>query len=179
MNKSIENARLFYNSKSLPDFVFSGDWDCFLFGNPDMIFSDKFIEIAQKIFDVDQSNEICILNIDENEYFLIYPSTTISQYMDEMGRRRKDNKSGWLYTVYSFSIASSSGKWCIYCEKDNEIAVVALRDMGSEFEKYITCFSKLPAFPLMELINEGSEALPPYSRMVPEWKTGLITNYSQ
>jgi len=83
---------------------------------------------------------------------------------------------GWLFGMDRYGCASDVGEWCMYCEKDNDIAVVGLRNENSR-SKFRSPLKELNAEPI-ESVNGGELAeLFPFIHLTPQWRRGLIENY--
>jgi hypothetical protein len=75
-----------------------------------------------------------------------------------------------------FSCASDTGQWSFYCEKDNEIAVIAIRENRPKtgFDSIIQQFGAMPIGQAVE--NPLTYGL---SAGLPEWRATLIKAYAE
>ena len=168
----------------LPDKVFSGAWSDFLFFESDQMFAPEFAEAIGDFLRVENSGVCCLLNLSETDSSEFEKIAAI--FLDGMvtGReyetllRGGGPAVGWLYSMDRYGCASEIGEWCIYCEKNNDIAVVALRsDSGAS--KFESSLEKLHAKPI-EAIRGGELAeLFPFSELTSEWRAALIEHYGK
>jgi len=82
-----------------------------------------------------------------------------------------------VYPRQRFGFSSKSGEWCIYCERENDVAVIAFRDSSGP-SKYADALSDFYAKPIKYFLDNPSLAPVPYNDLVPEWRTQLEENYS-
>jgi hypothetical protein len=84
---------------------------------------------------------------------------------------------GWLFGIDRYGCSSDRGGWSIYCEKDSEIAVVALRQPDDR-EKYAACLTQIHEAPITDLLEAGDTAPIQFERMIASWRRGLTMHYS-
>ncbi|PMS11463.1 hypothetical protein C0Z17_15175 [Trinickia caryophylli] len=167
----------------MPENVFAGAWRTFLFCESDRIFDLGFVSVVIRLLERENSHVACLINLDETDVtrleegaatIFVDSSVTGIRYMGALEDRGA--AGGWLYTVNRYICSSDIGEWCIYCEKDNDIAVVGLRDVGGVrgFEQPL---KKLGAKPIEELIDGGASPLFPFDHLIPSWREGLLKNY--
>jgi hypothetical protein len=86
--------------------------------------------------------------------------------------------SGWLYVMERYVCVSDVGDWCIYCQTDSELAVIAVRYKGvpDRFKSAIQQFNALPIRPAIE--EPPCYGLSP-ERLSPEWRNKLLQEYSK
>lgn len=121
----------------LPERVFAGAWGSFFFCESDRLFDAGFLDVTIKFLDRENSRVACLLNLDKtylirleesaSAIFLDHSSTG-AQYVHAL--KEGGTARGWFYAVDRYVCCSDIGEWCIYCEKDNDIAIVAVRDIG-------------------------------------------------
>ncbi len=120
-----------------PANVFRGLWDNFLFFDSDMIFDAEFIKEIASLSTGESSDCVCMCNVSEAQRIrsfmqasiFLYKETTNTQYLAML--RGSDAGVGWLYRMDRYALISESGNWCIYCERNNEIAVLAVRNRNA------------------------------------------------
>ncbi|TCG09428.1 hypothetical protein BZM27_05610 [Paraburkholderia steynii] len=180
--QSYANAIAAYDSgKNFPEQVFHGNWQKFLFFQSDYLFSSEFVDTVHDVLQQERANTVCLLNlgrtnVDDSE-------SSASIYIDEEmnGESFMDRlvaggpAGGWLFAVERYVCASDVGSWSIYCEKDSDIAVVALR--ASEDDKLECCFRHVFAEPITKLLEQGAPPRFPFSDLLPTWREGLLDNY--
>jgi hypothetical protein len=85
--------------------------------------------------------------------------------------------NGWIYQMDNYGCMSDIGEWCIYCEKANDIALIALRETTIDEDKFEIPLRHLCAKPIEQLISGGDSPLFPFDHLVPAWRKRLIDNY--
>jgi len=182
MEKSIRsNARF-------PEYVFNEKWEIFLFFDPDWVFVEEFPEKMKTLLEIEGGECACICNLDMEageSGFGIKPNGTNSRYFFDKETTNDEYLKflggdgivfGWDICIDSFACTSDKHDWCFYCERRDEIAVIAFRN-ASELENYRPVLSQLYATPIKQAIE-----LPltyPFSQLLPEWKRDLIKNYGK
>ena len=91
--------------------------------------------------------------------------------------RRGGPHQAWLFGVDRYGCSSDRGGWSIYCDKQSDIAVIALREPGDK-EKYAACLEKIDAKPITELLEVGAAASIWFKQMIAPWRRGLTAHYS-
>jgi hypothetical protein len=165
--------------KRMPMNVFFGTWAKFLFFESDRIANAKFVEVVAQLLTAENATIGGLLNVFETKSFVfehiaalfLDKATTGIDYMACL--RGTSPAVGWLYSMGTYACASDVGEWCIYCERDNDIAIIGLRDNDG--------VAKFKA-PLEELSAGSIEALEasgffPFNKLIPTWRKGLIENY--
>ncbi|QET05837.1 hypothetical protein FOB72_28175 [Cupriavidus pauculus] len=180
---AFENVKKSINFDALlPEFVFSGAWRRFLFCESDRIFGKHFIDAVTELMCLEDGTVSCIVNLDATPVLefesvaAIYIDrvTTVDEYNEAL--RSGGPGNGWLYRVDRYVCVSDAGAWCIYCEKSNDVAVIALRD-DAHYERFHGPLGQLWAKPIKELVEGGASALFPFDHLVPEWRKALLENY--
>lgn len=168
----------------LPGFVFTGAWRRFLFCESDRIFGEHFIDAVGGLMRIEGGTVSCLVNLDMSPVLAFDRIAAI--YVDRSTTREEYGKAllsggpqnAWLYRVDRYACASDAGAWCIYCEKSNDVAVIALRN-DADYERFREPLDQLWAKPIEELVDGGSSPLFPFDHLVPEWRTGLLGNYGR
>lgn len=172
------------SDRRFPQNVFRGTWDVFAFFDPDVLFEPRFVERAQALLRCENGICVCLRNLgiqvseSAREHALIFfdSGTTGEAFMAQL--RGPTVGSGWLYRMDRYACTSDIGRWCIYCERNNEIAVIATRGGGTSdgLRLAIEQFEALR-------INEAIEKPPTYglsSKGLPaEWRERLLKEYGQ
>jgi len=168
----------------LPRFIFTGVWRRFLFCESDRIFGKSFIEAVGEFMHLEGGTVSCLINLDMSPVLAFDSIAAI--YIDRGTTGEEYGKAlllggpqnAWLYRVDRYACASDAGAWCIYCEKSNDVAVIALRN-DADYERFRGPLDQMWAKPIDELIDGGSSPLFPFEHLVPEWRSGLLGNYGE
>ncbi|MFM0736922.1 hypothetical protein PQQ51_06720 [Paraburkholderia xenovorans] len=180
---AFENVKRSVNVDTLlPSLVFAGTWAKFFFCESDRIFGAHFVGAVTELMRLEGGTVACLANLDLTPvselagFAAIYVdrATTTEQYRDAL--QAGGPQSGWLYRMDRYACASDAGSWCIYCEKSNDVAVIALRD-NSDADWSRGPLTQLWAKPIEELVDGGSSPLFPFDMLVPDWRKGLIDTY--
>ncbi len=166
----------------LPELVFAGVWCRFLFFESDRIFGNHFIGAVDELMRLEGASVSCLVNLDLTPVFAF--ESTAAIYIDQAttneeysaALRSGGPQSGWLYRVDRYACASDVGAWCIYCEKSNDVAVIALRN-DADYKRFRDALDRLWAKPIEELVDGGGAPLFPFDHLVPKWRKGLLDNY--
>jgi hypothetical protein len=170
------------SSARLPSQVFLGSWGRFLFFESDRLFQPEFAVITARLLKEEQAQVCCLLNFSETDR-LVYreaamlftdKGTKPSAYDTIL--RRGGPANGWLFGTDRYGSASDRGEWSIYCEKGNDLAVIAFRSDHSG--KYVECLKKLQAEPIREMLKLGSEAPVPFGQLTAPWRHDLVQHYA-
>jgi hypothetical protein len=73
--------------------------------------------------------------------------------------------------------SSDRGEWALYCEKGNDIAVIALRQ-PDDAGKYVQYLNRLHAELITVLLRAGTTEIVPFNRLIEPWRHGLNQHYS-
>lgn len=172
------------STAALPSQVFEGSWAQFFFCESDRIFAPCFAEIAIELLRAGGSNSCCLLNFDltpEIQYesaATLFLEEGVSENDYASCLRKGGSSSGWLYGMHRYGCAPDVGGWCIYCEKVNDLAVIAIRDPG-DAEKFAGPLERLYAHSIDDFLKMGSSAPVPFSQLIESWRSGLLQNYSK
>jgi hypothetical protein len=169
-------------TKRLPDKVFVGAWEECLFFDSDWMFESTFIEQLKAVLEIEGSACACICNLDAlnasepyTACFFVDRSTPSGAYAEVLTGAQ--GKPGWTHGLDRFACVSDLGAWCIYCERRNEIAVVAVkRDLTrSARERLVSAVKALPietAIAQSHIYGLSAKALSA------DWRRALLENYS-
>jgi len=177
--KTCEEARrkvqqLLLSQLRLPDMVFAGEWRAFLFFDPDWLFSRETIELLQKLIVLDGSECVCIEQLDDANCFYVTPDTTQEAYSAVLAG--PDSGDGWLYEFSRFGIASSSGGWCIYCERAQEIAVIAVHH-NMDIERILGALSVVEPRLIEQAIDDATSYGFTKTALSESWARVLKSSY--
>lgn len=166
---------------TFPESPFRTQWGVYLFFDPDLIFEAGFVEKVKAILNCEGATCACLRNLDGlrsadgvNTVY-IDSETTGRTYFDEL--RGALPGSGLLYTMGRFGLASDGGRWCVYCERNNEVAVIAVRDVVGK-DTSAVAMRQFDAVPLAQAIEKpSSHGLS--SRGLPEaWRERMLQVFS-
>jgi hypothetical protein len=110
--------------KSLPEFVFRGDWERFLFFQSDYVFASEFNDFVHRLLRIEGGHAACLINLDKTEadhtHYQVEPlfideRTDGATYMRAL--HGEGPAHGWLYAMNRFVCTSDIGRWCVYCER--------------------------------------------------------------
>ena len=134
----------------LPENVFEGNWSAFLFFDPDWIFCPGFIVICQSIISKSHDTWIEITDLENpTSSFRIESTTTRERYQQVLSGH---DCNGWIYLFHRFAISPPTKNWCIYLERDAEIAIFASKpDCPNEIKDII--IQDFKALPIMKMVS--------------------------
>lgn len=169
-------------NRNLPDDVFVGAWAKFLFCESDRIFSSEFISVIKKLVDIERAEVACLLNIsrsggadfESSSVFFMDALVSESEYVEWL--KGGVSGDGWIFSLDRYICTSDVGTWCVYCEKDNDVAVVGLRD-GCDLDLKEMAFEGVLAMPIESVISGGANPMFPFDRLTASWRKALIENY--
>ncbi len=166
-----------------PAQVFQGSWSAFLFFESDRLFASGFTIVVAELLSVEQANVCCLLTFSETKKItyesaaMLFIDAETEQHTYDAMLRKGGPASGWLFGMDRYGSASDKGGWSIYCEKGNDVAVIALRQLD-DMEKYAEHLKSLHAEPITTLIAGGSEASVPFGQFTESWCRSLTHNYA-
>jgi hypothetical protein len=182
--KAFENVRrTIDSSRRFPDSVFQGKWETFLFFDGDRMFDPNFVDCVNKILHLESGVCACMANLDtlvfehadESSTFFIDQRVTPEKFSAKLSSPSAGE--GWIFGVDRFGCASDAGHWSIYCEKRNEIAVIA-GGRGVPLKSCVAVTEGLRALPIEQAIERGLSYGFSARALSPEWRDMLIRNYS-
>ncbi|WP_250526571.1 hypothetical protein [Caballeronia sp. GAWG2-1] len=168
----------------LPNSVFSAAWGIFRFFESHRMFESNFVEIVRTLLAVESAKLACMINVDRSnelktdvvDALFIDGDSGEHDYNDAL--REGGPQGGWLFDVDRYACSSEKGAWCIYCEKSNEVAVLALRN-SADLMKYERALQQLDARPVSDLLGVEYSDRFPFNRLVSEWRDGLARHYGR
>ncbi len=170
--------------RKFPEKVFIGELNHFSFFDSDWIFETKFVEKIKAVLVAERSACACISNLDaiasgvsaDEASFIIDQSTTDADYA--LALKGSQSKPGWNCGVDRFACSSETGTWCIYCERRNEIAVVATKaSLAPDVRERLV--DSVKALPIRQAIEQSHIYGLSAKALSPEWRTALIANYEK
>ncbi|MHB8884747.1 MAG: hypothetical protein ACYC5H_06620 [Methylovirgula sp.] len=167
---------------SLPSQVFRGDFSEFMFLESDRMFAPIFADVVKDFLSAEGTTSCCLVNLSRTHtmaysqaaVIFLEAQTTGVEYDAQL--RSGGPSTGWLFSMDRYGCASDGGSWSIYCEKDNDVAVVALRGQSAA-ERFSLPLRKLHAEAIDILIRQGSAGPFPFSSLTPRWRDELGRQY--
>lgn len=162
-----------------PRNVFAGKWIGFFFFDADWVFDAQFVERIKELLKLEGGQAARIADLDATpntaqSSFLIETNTSGSSYQSFLNGPSVGE--GWLHGVGRFGCTSNLGEWCIYCEKGNEIAVVAVRG-GQAETRYKAVIDQLKALPIDQAIAKPLSYGFSERAMSAEWRAEIAKQY--
>lgn len=167
---------------SLPSQVFRGNSSEFMFFESDRMFAPSFADIVKEFLSAEGTTSCCLVNLSRTRTVayshaaVIFLEAQVTGVEYDAQLRSGGPATGWLFSMDRYGCASDGGSWSVYCEKDNDVAVVALRDQSAA-EQFSSPLRKLHAEAIDILIRQGSAAPFPFSSLTPRWRDELRKQY--
>jgi hypothetical protein len=98
-----------------------------------------------------------------------------SQYMALL-REKKSKDIGWLYLMDRYVCASDVGEWCAYCEKENDTAVITLRNEADSI-KFAQVLKALHATSIAHVGLVPEEGGFRFDKLTESWCSRLVEQY--
>lgn len=166
----------------LPDYVFTRAWSYFRFFQSDKIFCSNFVIILKSLISSEGSDVACIAKLDSiknecensnnsNEVFFVDSNTKGTSY----SHRLFNGEMGWIYGMERFGCTSNVGDWCIYCEKDNDIAIICMNGDDSA-KDYKFALEKLNLIQMRKYAFD--KPIFPFNKLTNDWIKSLGDNYT-
>ena len=191
--KSVVQERAFRNAvdaidvhMALPRNVFRGLWKEFHFFESDRLFSAGYIDAIRCLLDGGGAQTCCLINL--NAYLddhsgapkscsiFLDASSDAQTYISTL--REGGPARGWLFGMDRYSCASDLGDWVVYCEKENDVAVLASRIVASQAAPIQSFLSKLGALSASKLGPNNRDMPFPFSQLTPEWRDSLLKEFA-
>lgn len=125
-------------NRRFPRNIFVGDWADYFFFDSDWMRESDFVDHVKAFLTIEGGQCACLWKLDsedpnEPRFFFVREQTTAEAYGALLAGTTPGY--GWLDGMERLACASDSAAWCIYCEPNNEIAVIAFRqaDAGTRY----------------------------------------------
>lgn len=172
-----------YLDRTFPLRIFRESWTAFFFLESDMIFVPAFIGVVRGLMGTENSQICCLINLgatvqkDYGDPPAIYLDKSIepSQYTSLL--LGDGSWTAWLYLVDRYVCASDVGEWCIYCEKENDVAVIAFRSESGP-NKFAAALQALQATSIRFASQTPREGAFRFDKLTPAWRSSLVAQYS-
>ena len=180
---AVANVRHGINAdRRFPKNVFAGDWNDFLFFDSDWMFDVEFVEHVKAFLNAEDGTCACLKNLDSaatgegaEDSFLVDRQTTRGDYQSLLSGESPG--TGWVFDFGRFGCASDKGLWCMYCERANEIAVIAFRH-SSVVERYALPTAQFRAVRLTEAVAEPLSYGFSERALSVAWRNELLREYA-
>jgi hypothetical protein len=164
-----------------PANVFVGKWTAFRFFDSDHLFDLHFIDYVQELMSIEGSTCSCLLKIESgrtnsDESLFIRLNAGVDDYRRLLHGDRQ--VTGWVHGMGSFACSSNLSTWCIYCERESEIAVMAIRERCAllAYEQVLT--QRLHALSIDQAIrSQLSFGFSP-AALSSSWSQSLLSEYN-
>lgn len=171
-----------FDEQRFPHKVFPSSWREFYFFDPDYMFDPSFAEIVKSFLDVEKSTCACMVRLDSEEYDLngdskFYFSEKTGPENYQMILSGAESRVGWIHDMGRFSCCSEVGGWCIYCERNNEVAALAF-DGNSKIEPFMSVVDSLKAVRIAEVIEKTLLYGFSTNAMSDEWRAKFLFEYA-
>ena len=169
---------------SLPSQVFKGCFSEFMFFESDRMFAPSFADVVRELLSTEGTTSCCLVNLSRthtmaySQAAAIFLDAQMTGVEYDVQLRSGGPATGWLFSIDRYGCASDGGSWSIYCEKDNDMAVVALRGQ-SAVERFSSPLRELHAETIDILIRQGSAGPFPFSSLTPRWRDELGRQYGR
>ena len=165
--------------RRFPENVFLGDWEAYWFFDSDWIFDEEFVERTKWLLTIEGGECACMADLEapparDDSQFLIEERITGQDF--QLFLKGAGEGKGWVHSVGRFGCISDVGDWCIYCEKRNEIAVIALRSADGP-RRYETALAGLNALPIEQALATRLSYGFSERALSPDWRDAYIGNY--
>ncbi len=179
---ALANLRRAINvERRFPSNVFLGGWSDFYFFDSDWMRVADSVEHVKALLDVEGGQCACLWKLDsedpnEPRFFFVREETSADEYGALLAG--KTPGYGWLDAMERLACASDLGDWCIYCEPNNEIAVIGFRQVDAA-HRYSSAMARVHAIRFEDAIRE-----PPLSygfserALSREWRDEFLRQYA-
>jgi hypothetical protein len=146
------------------------------------MFVGAFVRALKMLLYAENAHVACFLNLSETNTMkfetasAIYLDQTTTETSFETKLLGDGPSNGWIYAMNRYGCTSDVGKWCIYCERANEIAVIALQS-ASDLATFERALAILNAGFLESLSGPGKNGIFPFNELTREWHDGLTGNF--
>jgi hypothetical protein len=159
-----------------PDNVFAGAWSNFLFFESDALIVGNFVWAIKEFLRIERATSASLINLtrygrgSSRHSLCLNADITNDRYQEEL--RVEDDDAGWIYLMEDYVCASNLGSWCIYAERSNDVAVIALRNVAASSQFHFA-LGYLGADSLTYQMRTSF----PFTHFIADWRAGLLKNY--
>ena len=146
------------------------------------MFEPASVGILHDMLDAEGSRSICLANLGNVEVYDPPPARYVDRSMDATRYisllRGNGGPDAWLYLVDRYACASDVGSWSIYCEKEEDIAIFAIR-RERDAEKFSTVMDSLRAKPIEASNRRSRPGELKFEMLKPVWLSALTNSYAK
>lgn len=172
--------RAVHPERRFPRNIFQNDWVEFFFFDSDWMTDPDFVGHVQAFLDIEEAECACLWRLDsedvnEPEFFFVQAQTIPDDYRTLLAGATPGY--GWVSAMERVACASDVGEWCMYCEPNNEIAVIGFRP-GVDTHRYSSAMERVRAIRFDAAIREPfhSHGFSPRA-LSPEWRDEFLRHY--
>lgn len=166
-------------SRHLPANILNVPGAYHLFMETGFVFRPSFVNILNEVMLVDGSDTCCILRLGdpfEAEEIVFLDRMTDGE--DFITKISPDPAiMSWLIPEGRFVFSPATHKWILYCEKVNDIAVIAVANSESAARIY-QIFIRCGAYNMDDLNVAAEKAPLPFGALTRAWRRGLTENFN-
>lgn len=167
--------------RRFPRNIFQGDWIEFFFFDSDWMTDPDFVGHVKAFLDIERAECACLWRLDsedanEPEFFFVQTQTIPDDYRVLLAGATPGY--GWVSAMERLACASDVGEWCMYCEPNNEIAVIGFRQADAS-ARYSSAMARVHATRFEDATRE-----PPLSygfserALSREWRNEFLREYA-
>lgn len=166
--------------RRFPRNIFVGDWSDFFFFDSDWMTAPDFVEHIKVFLNIEGSRCACLWRLDTEEtnepsVLFVRERTTADEYRRLLAGNAPGHR--WVDAMERLACASDVGEWCMYCEPNNEIAVIGFRHKRAS-ARYAAAMRQFRAEPIGLAIKEPlSYGFSQVARL-PEWRDQFLREYA-
>ena len=180
-DSAIANAVSSINIEShFPNKVLTGYWENYFFFEPYMIFDSCFIDVKNLLLHEEKASVMALINLDQKTNTNL-PAIFLEQDtgpMEYIAKLKGDGTAmNWMFLMDRYICASEIGSWAIYCEKENDIAVLAFRKGVTE-SACSRVAQLLNAKSIRLALLPQNNQMFDFDKLVPDWKSALVASYT-
>jgi len=140
----------------------------------------QFVHDVKAFLEIEAGQCACVWkldteNADEPRAFFIREHTTDNEYQVLLAGQAPG--FGWLDAMERLACASDTGEWCIYCEPNNEIAVIAFRHREAS-SRYSQALKRFRAVRIEEAAKESHSYGFSDSALSTQWREEFMREYA-
>jgi len=176
-----DNVRAGINSsRRFPQNIFMGSFKELFFFDSDWMTESAFVGHVKAFLEAERGQCACLCKLDldvaQNVQLLhIHNETSSEEYRALLVGPSPGY--GWVDAMERLACASDTGEWCMYCEPNNEIAVIGFRHEGTS-PRYLHALSEFRATDIsLAIKNEVSFGFSQVASS-PEWREAFVREYT-
>lgn len=162
--------------KRFPEQVFVGQWEDFLFFESDLMFEQRFMDVANLLLREEQASVIALINLSFAETPEAFFLTRETKWADYHSKLVGDGTAiNWVFLRDRYVCASDQNRWVIYCERQNDIAAFAFRGLSRSVVTNVQVLLK--ATSIRPTSTPTSADGFDFEKLVPYWRNTLMMEY--